>query len=86
MDQKSIDILLAGRAIIDNSKKERENRLQLLDIEYLRAMEKNDVNELFKIASKKQLLRDATKSILFKKALSPEELKNISLDKILQDY
>lgn len=54
---------------------ERAELLEALDVEYMRAAERQDVATLAKIAIRKQALRDATDDPAILKAKTPDELK-----------
>jgi hypothetical protein len=61
----------------------RENHFIKLDKEHLIAVEKGDAEGLKKVAVKKQKLRDITDHPLIQAASTPEELKQLSLQVLL---
>jgi len=68
-----------AKAIEIKKQKIRQDRrplLEKLDLEFLRAVESNDINKQTEIAVKKQALRDATIDPVILNAQTPEELKN----------
>ena len=56
----SVDIVKAKEIWLNKFRKARNPILSLLDIEFMRAVEKGDINLQNEIASKKQILRDIT--------------------------
>jgi hypothetical protein len=58
-------------------REDREPLLKALDIEFMRAVEINDVNLQAQISAKKQALRDAPQDPLIETAQTPEELKDL---------
>lgn len=73
----SINIEQAKQIWIDNIRIKRQPFLEALDIEYIKAIESNDITKQQDIISKKNLLRDCTKDTRIQNATSTEELKLI---------
>lgn len=63
----------------DHIRAERKPKLEQLDMEYLRALEKADKVKQKEIADQKQVLRDATDNPAIDAAATPDELKLIEL-------
>jgi hypothetical protein len=59
-----ININKAKAIHLDKFRSARKPKLESLDIEYMRALESNDISKLSEIAIKKQKLRDITKITL----------------------
>jgi len=57
---------------------------QELDVQYMRALEMNDVQEMQRVVIQKQNLRDITKHPAISNAHSTSELKALTLDALLQ--
>lgn len=55
----------------------RKPILESLDIQFVRAVEANDINLQAEISNKKQALRDATKDPAIDAATTPEELSMV---------
>jgi hypothetical protein len=79
----SVDMPKAREIQKDVLRRERGNRLAALDIEFMRAIEKNDKKALDAIATRKQVLRDATDAPEIANAKTPEELKVLMLDSLI---
>lgn len=73
----TIDMITARDIWRDKIRSERTPILELLDIEYLRSLENNNIIKQQEIISKKQKLRDATKDPRIDDAKTPDDLKNI---------
>lgn len=56
-------------------REERKTLLERLDVEFMRALETNDIEKQNEIKAKKQALRDATIDPVIINAQTPEELK-----------
>lgn len=67
----------------DRLRMERKPLLEALDVEYMQALEKGDTAAQAAIAAQKQSLRDATDHPLIAEATTPEELKAVTLDAIV---
>ena len=59
----------------DKIRAERKPKLEKLDVDYMRAVEADDATEKAAIATKKQVLRDATSDPAIDAATTPEALK-----------
>jgi len=57
---------------------ERKDKLEALDVEFMRAMEAGDADKQAEIAAKKQALRDATSDPAITAATTPDELKAVT--------
>lgn len=71
-----VDMGKAKEAWKNNWRKVREPLLQNLDIEFIKNLEVNDVDQLNEVKLKKQALRDVTKTSLAA-VKDPEELKTV---------
>jgi len=60
----------------DMIRAERKEKLEALDVAFMRAVEAGDTEKQAEIAAKKQALRDATDNPAIVNAATPEELKN----------
>lgn len=74
-DKFSIDMNKAREIHKNVLREKRKPLLAKLDVEYMKALEKNDVVKLAEISAKKQTLRDVTEDDSILKAASPDELK-----------
>jgi len=61
----------------DMIRADRKEKLEALDVEFMRAVERGDTESQANIAAKKQVLRDATDDPAITAATTPEELKNV---------
>lgn len=68
----------------DKLRKEREGILIKLDSEYIRADENKDNKKKEEIIAKKQKLRDVTENVLINFAITEEELKNLTINKLIE--
>ena len=59
----------------DKLRSARESVMKQLDVDFMRAVEQNDTEEIQRIAQKKQELRDMTKNPLIENAKSADQLK-----------
>ena len=64
-------------------RKQREKLFAPLDISFMRAVEQGDVETQKKIGAQKQKLRDITEHPIINHASTIEELRDITLDKLL---
>ena len=85
---------IGGGAIVINMKKardikrnylriERQPLLEKLDIEYMQALEKNDIDKQKSVIEEKQRLRDAPSHPDIEAAKTPDELKAIKLSDLI---
>jgi len=58
-------------------REDRKPLLEILDVQYIRALEKSDTNTMEKIAKKKQFLRDITEDPRIENAETDNDLRNI---------
>lgn len=73
----SVDMVKA-RGIHKNRLRDiRVPKMQILDVEYLRADERGDLVEKQRIALRKQILRDVTSDPAIEAASTPEQLKTV---------
>lgn len=63
---------------------ERQPLLDALDIEYMKALETKDEVLQAEIAAKKQVLRDITQNDLLASAKTPDLLKVVTVEKVLE--
>jgi hypothetical protein len=61
----------------DMIRAERKEKLEALDVEFMRAVEQGDTDAQATIAAKKQALRDATDDPEITAASTPDELKAV---------
>ena len=61
----------------DMIRAERKEKLEALDVEFMRAVEQGDTEAQATIAAKKQALRDATDDPAIASASTPDELKAV---------
>lgn len=57
---------------------ERAPLLEALDVEFMRASERNDMAAMAEIKARKQALRDATQDPAIERAKTPDELKAVT--------
>lgn len=74
----SIDLDQAKNIWRNNLRLLRVSALEKLDIQFMRAIENNDIVKQQEIASKKQILRDAPSDSRIEQARSTQELININ--------
>jgi len=85
IDEKiNIDMSKAKEVHLNNLRVVRNKKLQELDVELMRALEKGDSQATSVIAEKKQKLRDITKHERIDNAKTAEELKGVTLDLLTQ--
>lgn len=68
----------------DDLRLQRQPELERLDVEYQRALERNDQEQMALIVELKQKLRDAPASPQIDNAQSVDSLNKITLDKLTQ--
>lgn len=73
----NINLNIAKNIWRNKIRSDRIPLLEYLDVQFLRAIENNDINKQNKIKYKKQLLRDAPSDPRINNANSPEELATI---------
>lgn len=73
----NINLNIAKNIWRNKIRSDRIPLLEYLDVQFLRAIENNDINKQNKIKYKKQLLRDAPSDPRISSANSPEELSII---------
>lgn len=80
-DYKMIQIDMNKAKNIWRSKlrQERQPKLELLDLAYIKALESNDIDLQKQITKKKQLLRDVTIDSRIDECQTPEMLKSLDL-------
>jgi hypothetical protein len=61
----------------DMIRAERKEKLEALDVAFMRAVEAGDTEKQAEIAAKKQALRDATDDPAIASATTPDELKAV---------
>lgn len=78
-DQKNLtmNINKAKNIKKEHLRAERVEKFKMLDLEYMRAMETNDVERMTAVVAKKQLLRDVTVHVDL--ATSIEEIKSVKV-------
>jgi len=81
--QVEIDMQKAREIQRDELRIERKPHLEQLDVEYMKATEIGDKQQITEIAEIKQLLRDVTKDPRIEEAETPEELKALTLEELL---
>lgn len=62
---------------------QRNIKLSILDVSYMRAMEKGDADAMKEIAAQKQALRDIPAHPAIEAAQTPDELIELTLEKLL---
>lgn len=83
-NELEVDMIKAREIHRNNLREKRAERLTQLDIDYLKADEAGDIVKKNKIKNEKQKLRDITIHSSIEAASTPEELKNLTLDSLLQ--
>lgn len=82
-DAVEVDMAKARDIQRDKLRAERKPRLESLDAEFMQTLEKEDKAAQKAVADLKKKLRDATKNPKIDAAVTPEELKAITLDDLL---
>jgi hypothetical protein len=67
----------------DMIRAERKAKLEALDVEFMRAVEQGDTEAQATIAAKKQALRDVTADARIEAAATPDGLKVLTLDALI---
>lgn len=67
-----------------NLRFERQPELEKLDVEFQKALEKNDQVEMARIADLKQQLRDITKHPEILEATTTADLNKVTVERILE--
>jgi hypothetical protein len=62
---------------------ERKPLLEVLDVQFMRAVESGDVTKQQEVAAQKQKLRDLTKLVVIDDAATTQELRGLTLDALL---
>jgi len=82
-DELVPNINIAKELLKKMLRKQREKLFAPLDISFMRAVEQGDVETQKKIGAQKQKLRDITEHPIINHASTIEELRDITLDKLL---
>ncbi len=74
-----LNMTFARNVWLNKLRNDRKPLFELLDIDYIKALEINDQNEISKIVKKKQLLRDITADQRIELSNNIEDLKKVTI-------
>lgn len=83
-DAVEIDMAAARDIHRDNLRAERSPRFDALDVTWFRAAETADTDTQASVAAQKQALRDVTADPRIDAATTPDELKDLTLDMLIE--